>query len=46
MSKLAKEVGLESSTLKNSLELWELFVDEMGNGDLDHSGLFKLYDQD
>lgn len=44
MSQLADRVGLESSTLKNSLTLWEKFVDELGHGDLDHSGLFKLYE--
>lgn len=44
MSDLADEVGLDSSTLKNSLNQWERFVEEMGNGDLDHSGLFKVYE--
>ncbi|MDF1860911.1 MAG: NAD(P)-dependent oxidoreductase [Verrucomicrobiales bacterium] len=44
MSQLADRVGLESSTLANSLALWERFVDELGHGDLDHSGLFKLYE--
>lgn len=42
---LAREVGLESPTLKNSLEQWVRFVEESGWGDLDHSGLFKLYEK-
>ncbi len=45
MSDLADRVGLRSSTLNNSLALWERFVGEMGHGDLDHSGLFKLYEE-
>ncbi len=42
---LAKKVGLESTTLINSLRQWEIFVEERGNGDLDHSGLFRLYEE-
>lgn len=45
MSELAERVGLDSSTLRNSLSLWENFVHERGHGDLDHSGLFKIYDE-
>lgn len=45
MSELADRVGLKSTTLENSRRLWESFVHEMGNGDLDHSGLFKIYDE-
>lgn len=45
MSELAVRVGLQSSTLENSRTLWEHFVHELGHGDLDHSGLFKLYEQ-
>ncbi len=41
---LAREVGLESPTLDNSLEQWVRFVEERGWGELDHSGLFKLYE--
>jgi 3-hydroxyisobutyrate dehydrogenase-like beta-hydroxyacid dehydrogenase len=44
MSQLADSVGLDSSTLKNSLAQWEKFVHEKGLGDLDHSGLFRLYE--
>ncbi len=40
---LAKEVGLDSPTLVNSLAQWERLVDDLGMGHLDHSGLFKLY---
>lgn len=44
MAELAEGVGLDSSTLKNSLSLWEQFVEEKGCGDLDHSGIFRLYE--
>ena len=45
MSELAERVGLRSSTLANSRQLWERFVHEMGHGNLDHSGLFRIYDE-
>ncbi len=41
---LAESVGLESSTLANCRELWENFVERDGNGELDHSGLFRIYE--
>lgn len=41
---LAESVGLDSPTLTNSLSRWEELVDRRGLGDLDHSGLFKLYE--
>jgi 2-hydroxy-3-oxopropionate reductase len=44
MCELADTVGLDSPTLRNSLAQWERFVHEKGGGDLDHSGLFKLYE--
>ena len=44
MCELAESVGLDSPTLKNSLTQWETFVHEKGFGDLDHSGLFRLYE--
>lgn len=44
MSQLAESVGLDSPTLKNSLAQWESFVHEKGLGDLDHSGLFRIYE--
>jgi len=44
MSELAERVGLKSSTLANSRQLWEHFVDELGHGNLDHSGLFRIYE--
>ncbi len=43
MCELAEAVGLKSSTLENSRILWEKFIAD-GNGDLDHSGLFKIYE--
>ena len=45
MSALAERVGLHSSTLENSRALWERFVHELGHGNLDHSGLFKIYEE-
>jgi 3-hydroxyisobutyrate dehydrogenase-like beta-hydroxyacid dehydrogenase len=44
MCQLARDVGLHSPTLENSLAQWERFVHEKGLGDLDHSGLFRLYE--
>ncbi len=44
MCQLADSVGLDSPTLNNSLAQWEKFVHEKGFGDLDHSGLFRLYE--
>lgn len=41
---LAESVGLVSPTLANSLSRWEDLVDRRGLGDLDHSGLFRLYE--
>ncbi len=41
---LAASVGLQSSTLDNCRNQWERFVNQEGHGDLDHSGLFKLYE--
>lgn len=40
----AAAVGLKSPTLDNSLEQWEELVVNKGRGDLDHSGLFTLYE--
>jgi 3-hydroxyisobutyrate dehydrogenase-like beta-hydroxyacid dehydrogenase len=44
MCELAAAVGLDSPTLRNSLQQWERLVHEKGLGDLDHSGLFRLYE--
>jgi 2-hydroxy-3-oxopropionate reductase len=41
---LAESVGLNSPTLENCRNQWERFVHEKGHGDLDHSGLFKMYE--
>jgi 3-hydroxyisobutyrate dehydrogenase-like beta-hydroxyacid dehydrogenase len=41
---LAESVGLNSPTLENCRSQWERFVHEAGHGNLDHSGLFKLYE--
>ena len=45
MCELAESVGLDSPTLRNSLAQWERFVHAEGHGNLDHSGLFLLYDR-
>ena len=44
MCELAESVGLNSPTLQNSRSQWESFVHEKGLGDLDHSGLFRMYE--
>jgi 2-hydroxy-3-oxopropionate reductase len=41
---LAEDIGLHSPTLQNSLRQWETMVEVKGLGDLDHSGLFRLYE--
>ena len=41
---LAESVGFKSPTLDNCRAQWETFVEEKGMGDLDHSGLFCLYE--
>ena len=40
---LADSVGFESETMRNSLAQWETLVDQMGLGELDHSGFYELY---
>ena len=42
---MAESLGFESPTLDNCRAQWEKFVNEKGHGDLDHSGLFMLYDE-
>ena len=41
---LAESLGFQSPTLDNCRAQWEKFVHEEGHGDLDHSGLFRLYE--
>jgi len=41
---LAQAVGLDSPTLTNSLQRWIELVEHRDQGDLDHSGLFTLYE--
>lgn len=41
---LAQSVGLDSPTLANSLQRWIELVEQRGQGDLDHSGLFTMYE--
>lgn len=43
---LAESVGFQSPTLQNCRTQWEHFVHDKGLGDLDHSGLFRLYEQE
>jgi 3-hydroxyisobutyrate dehydrogenase-like beta-hydroxyacid dehydrogenase len=42
---LAESVGFQSPTLDNCRAQWEKLVRDLGCGELDHSGLFKLYEQ-
>jgi 2-hydroxy-3-oxopropionate reductase len=42
---LAESLGFRSPTLDNCRAQWERFVIEQGQGDLDHSGLFLLYEK-
>ncbi|HCN30404.1 MAG TPA: NAD(P)-dependent oxidoreductase [Verrucomicrobiales bacterium] len=41
---LAGNLGFHSPTLENCRAQWETFVHEKGGGDLDHSGLFRMYE--
>jgi len=41
---LAESLGFQSPTLDNCRAQWEKFVNEMGCGELDHSGLFRMYE--
>jgi 3-hydroxyisobutyrate dehydrogenase-like beta-hydroxyacid dehydrogenase len=42
---LAASLGFESPTLDNCRAQWVKFVEEQGRGELDHSGLFLLYEK-
>ena len=42
---LAESLGFQSPTLENCRAQWENFVEQEGLGELDHSGLFLLYDK-
>lgn len=42
---LAESLGFQSPTLDNCRAQWEKFVNEEGHGDVDHSGLFLLYEK-
>ena len=42
---LAESLGFKSPTLDNCRAQWEKFVHGEGHGDVDHSGLFLLYDK-
>jgi 2-hydroxy-3-oxopropionate reductase len=41
---LAESLQFDSPTLRNCRTRWETMVQERGWGDLDHSGLFRLYE--
>lgn len=41
---LAESVGFTSPTLENCLAQWQRFVEDEGFGEVDHSGLFKIYE--
>src|SRR4051812_7925798 len=42
---LAESLGFRSPTLDNCRAQWEKFVREQGHGEVDHSGLFLLYEK-
>jgi 3-hydroxyisobutyrate dehydrogenase-like beta-hydroxyacid dehydrogenase len=42
---LAESLGFHSPTLDNCRAQWEKFVNEEGLGEVDHSGLFLLYEK-
>ncbi|EDY18283.1 2-hydroxy-3-oxopropionate reductase [Chthoniobacter flavus Ellin428] len=42
---LAASLGFQSPTLDNCRAQWERMVEKEGLGDVDHSGLFMLYDK-
>jgi 2-hydroxy-3-oxopropionate reductase len=42
---LAESLGFKSPTLENCRAQWEKFVSEQGHGEVDHSGLFMLYEE-
>jgi 3-hydroxyisobutyrate dehydrogenase-like beta-hydroxyacid dehydrogenase len=42
---LAESLGFQSPTLDNCRAQWEKFVEEEGHGEVDHSGLFLLYEK-
>lgn len=42
---LAESLGFKSPTLDNCRAQWERFVHEEGHGEVDHSGLFLLYEK-
>jgi 3-hydroxyisobutyrate dehydrogenase-like beta-hydroxyacid dehydrogenase len=42
---LAESLGFQSPTLDNCRAQWEKFVHEEGHGEVDHSGLFLLYEK-
>jgi 3-hydroxyisobutyrate dehydrogenase-like beta-hydroxyacid dehydrogenase len=42
---LAESLGFQSPTLDNCRAQWERFVHEEGHGEVDHSGLFLLYER-
>lgn len=41
---LAKSLGFASPTLDNCLAQWTTFVEEQGQGEVDHAGLFMMYE--
>lgn len=41
---LAKSIGFSSPTLDNCLAQWTEFVEKRGQGEVDHAGLFMMYE--
>ena len=41
---IERDLGIELPMLSRNVELWEEMVDERGMGDVDHSGIFRMYE--
>lgn len=41
---LMRDLGIDLPMLSRNVELWEEMVDERGMGEVDHSGIYKMYD--
>ncbi|MFT5466275.1 MAG: 3-hydroxyisobutyrate dehydrogenase-like beta-hydroxyacid dehydrogenase [Verrucomicrobiales bacterium] len=42
---LMRDLDLDLPMLSRNVELWEEMVDERGMGEVDHSGIFKMYEE-
>ena len=42
---LMRDLNIDLPMLSRNVELWEEMVDERGMGDVDHSGIFRMYEE-